>query len=177
LKIDTQAPTLPTITQPALDATVDYATQSYDWTTVSKSPDASAVTYQLQISKDQTFATVEINVPSLSTNTYNNAVPLTSSSTYYARVKATDAATNTSGFTTAHRFFTTQAFLCGDADGSENVDISDAVYLIAYIFQGGPAPNPLESGDADCSTNVDISDAVFLIAYIFQGGPAPCEGC
>ena len=68
-------------------------------------------------------------------------------------------------------------YLCGDADASGNVDISDAVYLIAYIFQGGPAPNPLVAGDADCSNSVDISDAVYLIAYIFGGGPAPCAGC
>jgi hypothetical protein len=68
-------------------------------------------------------------------------------------------------------------YLCGDADGNEIVNISDAVYLIAYIFGGGPAPDPLLSGDADCNGIVNISDAVYLIAYIFGGGPAPCENC
>ncbi len=68
-------------------------------------------------------------------------------------------------------------YLCGDADGSEIVNISDAVYLISYIFSGGPAPDPVESGDADCSGIVNISDAVYLISYIFSGGPAPCAGC
>jgi hypothetical protein len=34
-------------------------------------------------------------------------------------------------------------YLCGDASADATVDISDAVYLIAYIFSGGPAPNPL----------------------------------
>lgn len=68
-------------------------------------------------------------------------------------------------------------FRCGDADGSGSVDISDAVYLIAYIFQGGPTPNPVLAGDADCSQSVDISDAVYLISYIFGGGPAPCAAC
>ena len=67
--------------------------------------------------------------------------------------------------------------LCGDADGSRSVDISDAVYLIAYIFGGGPEPCPYQSGDANCSGSVDISDAVYLIAYIFSGGLAPCAGC
>ena len=70
-----------------------------------------------------------------------------------------------------------QCFLCGDADGSGIVTISDAVYLINYIFSGGPAPNPLLSGDADCSGAVTISDAVFLINYIFGGGAAPCAAC
>ncbi len=68
-------------------------------------------------------------------------------------------------------------FLCGDADGSSIVTISDAVYLINYIFSGGPAPNPLLAGDADCSAAVTISDAVYLINYIFAGGPVPCAAC
>ncbi len=65
-------------------------------------------------------------------------------------------------------------FLSGDADNSGSITISDAVYLINYIFSGGPAPCPLRNGDADCSGSVTISDAVYLIAYIFSGGPAPC---
>jgi hypothetical protein len=64
----------------------------------------------------------------------------------------------------------------GDANGDGTIDISDAVYAIAYIFTGGPAPTPYPicSGDANCDCTVDISDAVYLIAYIFTGGPAPC---
>ncbi|MCC6963945.1 MAG: alpha/beta fold hydrolase [candidate division Zixibacteria bacterium] len=69
------------------------------------------------------------------------------------------------------------AYICGDADGSTAVSISDAVYLINYIFAGGPAPNPPLAGDADCSSAVSISDAVYLINYIFAGGPAPCAAC
>ena len=66
---------------------------------------------------------------------------------------------------------------CGDADKNGLVTISDAVYLINYIFSGGPAPNPVLSGDADCNGIVTISDPVYLINYIFSGGPAPCAAC
>lgn len=66
---------------------------------------------------------------------------------------------------------------CGDADGTEFVTISDAVFLINYIFAGGPAPNPLLNGDADCNSLVTISDAVYLINFIFAGGLAPCASC
>jgi len=66
----------------------------------------------------------------------------------------------------------------GDADASSAVDIDDVVYLIAYIFSGGPAPSPAVCcGDADASGGVDIDDVVYLIAYIFSGGPAPLDGC
>jgi hypothetical protein len=68
-------------------------------------------------------------------------------------------------------------YLRGDADGNGFVNISDAVYLINYIFGGGPAPSPEAAGDADCNGFVNISDAVYLINYIFGGGPAPCAAC
>ena len=65
----------------------------------------------------------------------------------------------------------------GDANGDFVVDISDAVYLVSYIFTSGPPPAlyPVCSGDANCDCIVDISDAVFLISYIFSGGSAPCS--
>jgi hypothetical protein len=62
----------------------------------------------------------------------------------------------------------------GDVDNSGNVDISDVVYLIAFIFSGGPAPNPwIAALHINGDGNVDISDVVYLIAYIFAGGPPP----
>ncbi len=64
----------------------------------------------------------------------------------------------------------------GDANGDLTINISDAVYLIAYIFAGGGAPTPYNicSGDANCDCTVNISDAVYLISYIFAHGTAPC---
>ncbi len=75
------------------------------------------------------------------------------------------------------KLFSIHVYVCGDADGGYSIDISDAVYVIGYIFAGGPAPVPLLAGDADCSGNIDISDAVYLITYIFGGGLAPCGTC
>ncbi len=65
-------------------------------------------------------------------------------------------------------------YICGDANADETINISDAIHLIAYIFQGGPAPDPLEAGDANCDGSVNVADAVHLINYIFKGGPEPC---
>jgi len=64
---------------------------------------------------------------------------------------------------------------CGDADNSSGVDIDDVVYMIAYIFGGGPSPVPVGSGDSDCSGGVDIDDVVNLISYIFGSGHPPCD--
>jgi hypothetical protein len=98
--------------------------------------------------------------------------------TYYFTIQASTsdipALVDTRGF--AIRVVESDNF-CGDADANGFVNISDAVYLIAYIFSGGPAPNPLDAGDADCNGFVNISDAVYLINYIFASGPAPCAAC
>lgn len=67
-------------------------------------------------------------------------------------------------------------YLCGDVNNNGVVTISDVVFIIRYIFGGGPAPNPASIGDVNCNGFVSISDVVYLIAYIFSGGPAPC-GC
>jgi hypothetical protein len=63
----------------------------------------------------------------------------------------------------------------GDADGNGTVNIADAVYIIDWVFKGGPPPDPLETGNADCDGNVNIADGVFIIDYVFKGGSAP--GC
>ncbi len=76
-----------------------------------------------------------------------------------------------------HGFGGRYCYLCGDADANGIVNISDAVYLITFIFGGGAPPAPLLAGDADCNGFITISDAVYLISFIFAGGPAPCANC
>ncbi|TFH59970.1 MAG: hypothetical protein E4G91_08630 [Candidatus Zixiibacteriota bacterium] len=66
---------------------------------------------------------------------------------------------------------------CGDANSDGHYDISDPVFIIAYVFSAGWPPDDCNyiggKGDANGDGTVDISDAVYLIAYIFQGGPTP----
>jgi hypothetical protein len=64
---------------------------------------------------------------------------------------------------------------CGDVSGDGEVDISDVVYLIGYLFRNGPAPNPVEVGDVTCDGEVDVGDVVSLISYLFRNGPPPCD--
>ncbi len=68
-------------------------------------------------------------------------------------------------------------YVCGDANGDDAVAISDVVYIITYIFGGGPAPDPLESADANCDGSISVADGVYVINYIFGGGPVPCASC
>jgi hypothetical protein len=63
----------------------------------------------------------------------------------------------------------------GDANGDGDINVADAVFLINYIFKGGPAPDPLAAGDANCDGQANVGDAVYLINFVFKGGPPP--GC
>ncbi len=62
----------------------------------------------------------------------------------------------------------------GDANGDGLIDLADAVYILNYLFKGGPAPNPLEVADCNCDQIVDLADAIYLLNYLFKGGPPPC---
>jgi len=69
------------------------------------------------------------------------------------------------------------AALRGDANGDDIVDVSDAVYIINYIFADGLPPVSACGGDANSDGYADVSDAVFIIDYVFvPGSPAP-EPC
>jgi agmatine deiminase len=66
-------------------------------------------------------------------------------------------------------------YVCGDADASGSVNVSDAVRIINYVFMIAEPPDPIESGDCNCDGLCNISDAVAIINYVFVGGNAPCD--
>ncbi|MFH2055079.1 MAG: dockerin type I repeat-containing protein [bacterium] len=61
----------------------------------------------------------------------------------------------------------------GDVNLDCFVSIADAIYMIVYVFDSGPPPEPVLSGDADCDGAENISDAIYIIQYIFSSGPPP----
>ncbi len=63
--------------------------------------------------------------------------------------------------------------LRGDVDGSGDLNVSDLTYLVAFLFQGGPAASCADHADVDSSGAINISDLTFLVAFLFQGGPTP----
>jgi len=75
-----------------------------------------------------------------------------------------------------YNFVTTAApFTCGDANSDEAVNVSDAVYIINYVFAGGDPPDPLAAADSNCDAAVNVSDAVWIINYVFTGGNDLCD--
>ena len=63
---------------------------------------------------------------------------------------------------------------CGDANNDTRINVSDAVHLVNYVFNGGNPPVALLScGDASGDGRVNVSDAVYIINYVFSGGNPP----
>lgn len=72
------------------------------------------------------------------------------------------------------------SYISGDVNGSGELDISDLLYLVDYMFIiGSPTPTNLNAADVDGSCQIDISDLLYLVDYMFDSpaGPAPLPGC
>ncbi len=67
-------------------------------------------------------------------------------------------------------------FRRGDANGSGEVDLADAVGILQGLFGGGPRFACQDACDANDDGAVDISDGIFVLRYMFAHGkpmPAP----
>lgn len=62
---------------------------------------------------------------------------------------------------------------CGDIDNDGGINLLDVVYLINYLYKGGPPPPYLNSADCDGNGDTNILDGVYLINYLYKGGPPP----
>lgn len=63
-------------------------------------------------------------------------------------------------------------FRRGDTDGSGEIDITDAVGVLGYLFLGSREPACFDAADADDSGALDLSDAVRVLGFLFLGGVA-----
>ena len=67
------------------------------------------------------------------------------------------------------------SFMCGDANSSENVNISDITALINYLYRDGTAPLPVRAADVNNSNSVNIADVTYLINFLYKSGaPLKC---
>jgi len=67
----------------------------------------------------------------------------------------------------------TGPFTRSDCNGDGNGDISDASFLLNWLFLGGAAPDCLAACNSNSDAAADISDASHLLNFLFLGGETP----
>ncbi|MGE3163381.1 MAG: hypothetical protein AB7O52_00595 [Planctomycetota bacterium] len=65
------------------------------------------------------------------------------------------------------------AYLRGDANSDGGIDIADGIWILNFLWQGGPASPCAASQDANGDGMGDTSDAMYIIFYQLLDGPAP----
>jgi sulfatase modifying factor 1 len=78
----------------------------------------------------------------------------------------------------------------GDGNGDGGIDLSDAIYMLTHLFQGGDGPVDFcfavgpkvdgcanENGDVNGDGGKDLSDAIYSLTFSFQGGDPPAPPC
>jgi len=69
------------------------------------------------------------------------------------------------------------AYLPGDANFDSWLDVADAVYLLNYIYKGGPSPQHPITSDINLPDDlIDIEDIIYLLNYLFKHGATPLPG-
>lgn len=64
-------------------------------------------------------------------------------------------------------------FVRGDVTAEGQYDLTDPIYLLTYLFLGGPPPPCKDAADVDDSSVLELTDAVYMLNHLFLGGPAP----
>ncbi|MEM7232050.1 MAG: VCBS repeat-containing protein, partial [Planctomycetota bacterium] len=68
-------------------------------------------------------------------------------------------------------------FRRGDSNIDGQVDISDCVYVLSYLFAGGERPGCDDAADADDSGSLELTDAIVIYSHLFLGSdPPPAPG-
>ncbi len=64
-------------------------------------------------------------------------------------------------------------FQRGDPNTDGRRDISDALFVLGFLFLGESALVCEKGADANDSGGLDLSDVIYFINYLFLGGPEP----
>ncbi len=163
--IDNSPPDLPLINGPSTGTRLG----SYEYTFKSVDPESDAIYYYINWGDDS--GTIRLG-PYASGEEITIAHMWITNAAYTITVFAEDihcARSNVS-----HKTVTISDITIGDANRDGIINISDAVYIINFIFiPGSPTPVPLCRADTNGDGVINVSDAVMIINYVLINGPPP----
>lgn len=71
-----------------------------------------------------------------------------------------------------------EQLICGDVTNDGVVNVSDAIWLLNFLFKDGPAPKLFTCvADANNDNVVSLSDAIIILNFLFKGGSSPNPDC
>ena len=63
----------------------------------------------------------------------------------------------------------------GDANGDNQILLSDIIAIVNFLFEDEPLPEPLCRADANANGIVTFQDIIYLVNSVFKGGLAPIK--
>jgi len=70
-------------------------------------------------------------------------------------------------------FHSIPVFRRGDINSDGELDVSDVVMVLGYLFLGFDTPACLDATDVDDDGILDLSDPIYLLSFLFTGGEPP----
>jgi hypothetical protein len=70
---------------------------------------------------------------------------------------------------------TEPSFVRGDADADGEINITDGIFILNFLFLGGEDPSCMDAADADDSEDINITDGIYVLNFLFLGGPSPTD--
>lgn len=174
---NSQAPSAPVCLTPpepdAPSAIIYDLTPDFCWSQAYDSDPFDTVRYKLNVALDQNFVFSTL-VDSFTDTCYSWTDSLEFGEQYWWRVSAHDRVGLSTPSTNVLTFWT---WTLGDMNHDHQCDLSDLIFLVNYLFMGGPPVSPALTGDLNGDCLVDLSDLIYLVNYLFMGGPGPRVGC
>lgn len=65
------------------------------------------------------------------------------------------------------------AYECGDANLDASINLLDIVFILNYLYKGGPEPTYPHLADVNSSGGINLLDVTYMIRYLYWGSTAP----
>jgi hypothetical protein len=136
----------------------------------------AANTFDLQLDDQLDFSSPISDVTGLSNSNYTSVVSLTRNRIYYWHVRTFDGS-NYSPWSNEFAVYI-GPFFCGDVNNDGTfADILDLVFLVDFIFRGGPpSSNPSHADLNGDGISGNVLDLTALVDYKHRQGPKPVCG-
>jgi hypothetical protein len=168
--LDAPVDNLPALYSPANGYTSTIATPTFAWEPLTS---VGTLNHWLEISTNSDFVGGDTRFYDADWDTMLVLPqPLLPDSVYYWRVRTVNLWDGGISKTNSRTITYQPIYICGDVNNSgTNPNVADIVYLVRWLFQGGPPPPITASANVNGVGAVNVSDVTYFVRYLFASGP------